>query len=416
MWKNESIMNTSYPLVVLKFGGSSVASPEKIKHIASKIATRHKNGETLIVVVSAMGKTTDQLLKMAKEITNKPNRREMDMLLTSGERISMALLALALNDLGCPAISYTGSQAGVFTDGSFTDAKIIDIKPIRMQQSLNEGKVIVLAGFQGVDPITKEVTTLGRGGSDTTSVAMASHFGASHCEILKDVNGVFSADPQLIPEAQLISEMDLDSLYEFCFWGAKVLNYRSVDWALKHHVELHIGRSDNFEIGTVAKKIQTNDSHQKPKPLGINSHTYVIELAAHSSDLKTAKSQIQNRLESKDLAMPQILHATIINNESHFFLACDEYSLPLLTQSLTNETSLRLVNDQLSTVAITFSKIVSDNMFPAELISTLRDQNPSLQKGQIFSSFHLSRTQVAIVPRASRLEVINSIYRYYFKS
>src|SRR5690606_32682478 len=204
----------------------------------------------LIVVVSAMGKTTDELMRLAYQVSTKPSRRELDMLLTTGERVSMALLSMALQDLAVPSISLTGSQAGILTDGSFSNAKIMDLKPIRVESSLKESRVVVIAGFQGVEPHSKEITTLGRGGSDTTAVALAAHFGAERCEILKDVDGVFSADPSLVKNATCFKKVPVNALMEMCYWGAKVLHYRSVRLANRKNVTLCVGRSSSFDIGT----------------------------------------------------------------------------------------------------------------------------------------------------------------------
>jgi len=202
-------------MIVQKYGGMTLADPEKIKAVAARLAEASKKGQKVVAVVSAMGKTTNQLIELANKVSSKPNRREMDTLLTTGERVSMALLSMALHDLGCPAISLTGSQAGILTTDSHVNADIVDVKAFRVQDALGQGKVVVLAGFQGVCPETKEITTLGRGGSDTTAVAMAAFLGADRCEILKDVPAIFTADPQIIPEAKAISHLNYQQLVPF---------------------------------------------------------------------------------------------------------------------------------------------------------------------------------------------------------
>src|SRR5258708_34542920 len=189
------------PIIVQKYGGACLETPAKIRAVASSLADLHSRGHRVVAIVSAMGETTDDLVRLAYQVSPHPNRRELDMLLTTGERISMALMGMALNDLGCRAISFTGSQAGVMTDGSHSSARIVDVRPVRVQEWPDRGRVIVLAGFQGVDPVTKEITTLGRGGTDTTAVAMAAKFHATRCEIIKEVDGVCSADPKIVPGA-----------------------------------------------------------------------------------------------------------------------------------------------------------------------------------------------------------------------
>jgi aspartate kinase len=178
------------PIIVQKYGGACLETPAKIRAVASSLADLHSRGHRVVAIVSAMGKTTDELVKMAYQVSPHPNRRELDMLLTTGERISMSLMSMALSDLGVPAISFTGSQAGVMTDESHSSARILDVRPIRVREELDRGRIVVLAGFQGVNPVTKEITTLGRGGSDTTAVAMAAALKAECCEIIKEVDGV----------------------------------------------------------------------------------------------------------------------------------------------------------------------------------------------------------------------------------
>ena len=190
--KNQSL------LIVQKYGGATLATPAQVKQIALRIYQLHQTGTQVVVVVSAMGQTTNQLIQLARDVSPNPHLRELDMLLTVGERISMSLLSMALNDLGVSAISYTGSQAGILTDDSHVNASIIDVKAFRVEEALKENKIVILAGFQGVSPQTKEITTLGRGGSDTSAVAMAGYLKADRCEILKDVDCIYSADPKVV--------------------------------------------------------------------------------------------------------------------------------------------------------------------------------------------------------------------------
>ena len=236
-------------LIVQKFGGTSVADPDRMKNVARHVAETRKQGNDVVVVVSAMGKATDNLVELARQVSNNPQGREMDMLLTTGERISMSLLCMALNDLGCEAMSFTGSQVGIITDTSHTKAKILEIKGDRVREALAQGKVAVIAGFQGVST-EREVTTLGRGGSDTTAVAMAAALHADVCEIYTDVTGVFSADPRMVPQARKLGWLSFDEMLEMAGAGSKVLALRSVEFARNHDVPIHVRSSFTWEQGT----------------------------------------------------------------------------------------------------------------------------------------------------------------------
>ncbi|MEX0865093.1 MAG: aspartate kinase [Acidimicrobiia bacterium] len=238
------------PIVVQKYGGTSVADPARINAVADRIAASRAAGNDLVVVVSAMGDTTDELLELASRISASPPGREMDMLLTAGERISMALLAMALHERGVPAVSYTGSQAGILTDSSHGEARITRITGERVRQSLDEGKVVIVAGFQGVDPSSKEITTLGRGGSDATAVALAAALGADSVEIYTDVDGVFTADPRIVPEARKLDEVAFDEMLEMAAGGAGVLMSRSVEFGRRFDVPIHVRSSFTDDEGT----------------------------------------------------------------------------------------------------------------------------------------------------------------------
>jgi aspartate kinase len=237
-------------VVVQKYGGTSVADAGRIISVADRVAATARSGAAVAVVVSAMGKTTDELVTLASEITETPPPREMDMLLTAGERITMALLAMALDQRGIPAVSYTGSQAGILTDSSHGEARIREITGQRVEASLEEGRVVIVAGFQGVDPESKEVTTLGRGGSDTTAVALAATLGAEICEINTDVDGVFTADPRVVPDARKIDHIGYIDMLGLAGAGAGVLMTHSVEFARSHQVPLHVRSSFSDESGT----------------------------------------------------------------------------------------------------------------------------------------------------------------------
>jgi aspartate kinase len=235
--------------VVQKFGGTSVADPERIKAVAEHVAFTKRHGNDVVVVVSAMGKTTDNLISLANQVSSTHPGRELDMLLTTGERISMALVCMALADLGIDAVSFTGSQVGIITDTVHTKAKILEVKGDRLREALSAGKVAVVAGFQGVST-EREITTLGRGGSDTTAVALAAAMNADVCEIYTDVTGVFTADPRIVPQARKLQQLDFEEMLEMAGAGSKVLALRSVEFARNHNVPLHVRSSFTWETGT----------------------------------------------------------------------------------------------------------------------------------------------------------------------
>ncbi len=237
-------------IIVQKYGGTSVGTPERIMAVAERIKSYVQRGNSVVVVVSAMGKTTDHLIDLAKQIAKSPSRREMDMLLATGEQVSIALLAMALHEKGIDAISYTGSQVRVMTDGNFSEAKIESIATDRIIKSLEEGKVVIVAGFQGIDD-EENITTLGRGGSDTTAVALAAVLKTRECEIYTDVDGVFTADPRVVPNAKKLKEISYDEMLELARLGAGVLHSRSVEFAKKYNVKITVRSSFNYEEGTV---------------------------------------------------------------------------------------------------------------------------------------------------------------------
>jgi aspartate kinase len=237
-------------LVVQKFGGTSVGDPDRIRAVADHVARTRREGRSVIVVVSAMGKTTDDLIRLAHDVAgDAPGGREMDMLLTAGERISMALLCMAVESLGVPAVSFTGSQAGIVTDTAHGKAKILEVRAERIREALDAGRVAIVAGFQGVST-ARDITTLGRGGSDTTAVALAAALGADECEIYTDVEGVYSADPRVVPAARKLAHVSFDEMLEMAATGGRVLALRSVEFARNHGVRVHVRSSFTWAPGT----------------------------------------------------------------------------------------------------------------------------------------------------------------------
>ncbi len=237
-------------IIVQKYGGTSVGSPERIKAVAARIKSYVEKNYSVVVVVSAMGKSTDSLVELVRSITENPDKREMDMLLSTGEQVSISLLAMSLHDIGIDAISYTGSQIKVITDGNFANARIVSISTDKIIASLNQNKVVIVAGFQGIDE-NENITTLGRGGSDTSAVALAAVLKSRDCEIYTDVDGVYTADPRIVPHPLKLKEISYDEMLELARLGAKVLHSRSVEFAKKYNVRLHVRSSFNYDEGTI---------------------------------------------------------------------------------------------------------------------------------------------------------------------
>lgn len=242
-------------LIVQKFGGSSVSDAESIKRVAKRVAEAKRAGNDVVVVVSAMGDSTDELIDLANQVTPMPPQREMDILLTAGERISMSLLAMAINNLGVKAKSFTGQQAGVITDAVYGKAHIVDVVPVRIRETLDKGTVAIVAGFQGVSKTVNDVTTLGRGGSDTTAVALAAGLNADVCEIYTDVDGVFTADPRIVPHARKVDRITYEEMLEMAACGAKILMLRCVEFGRRYNVPIHVRSSYTGGTGTLVTNV-----------------------------------------------------------------------------------------------------------------------------------------------------------------
>ncbi len=268
-------------LIVQKYGGSSVQDAQRVKRVAERIVATKREGNDVVVVVSAMGDTTDELLDLARQVSPVPPPRELDMLLTSGERISMALLAMAIANLGAEARSFTGSQAGVITDSSHGRARIIDVTPGRIRSALDEGAIAIVAGFQGVSQDTKDITTLGRGGSDTTAVALAAALDASVCEIYTDVDGVFTADPRIVPNARKLDTVSYEEMLELAASGAKVLMLRCVEYARRYDVPVHVRSSFSGKTGTIVSNAHVNVPVAPTSEEGSDVEQAIIRGVAH---------------------------------------------------------------------------------------------------------------------------------------
>ncbi len=289
-------------IVVQKYGGSSVADVQKIHKVADKVAAAKGSGKHVVVVVSAMGDTTDELLSLAKQVCESPARRELDMLLSAGERISMALLSMALNARGVPAVSFTGSQSGIVTNDAHTNARIVEVRPFRVQDELARGKVVIVAGYQGVS-YKREVTTLGRGGSDTTAVALAAALGAD-CEIYSDVDGVYTADPRIVPRARRLAELSYEEMQELAESGAKVLNAQAVEFAKARGIAIY-ARATRGGGETVVRKFPPR---MPGRVVGVASESGLVAVTtATNSDGPALTLDLLGWLDERQVSGKQLL-------------------------------------------------------------------------------------------------------------
>jgi len=392
------------PIIVQKYGGACLETPARIRAVANSLADLHNRGRRVVAIVSAMGKTTDELIRMAYQVSPRPNRRELDMLLTTGERISMSLVSMALSDLGVPAISFTGSQAGVMTDESHSSARILDVRPVRVREELDRGRVVVLAGFQGVNPITKEITTLGRGGSDTTAVAMAAALKAECCEIIKEVDGVCSADPHIVVDAKPLRRLDYASLSEMCFWGAKILHFRSVELAQSQDVPLVLKKWGGGEYSTQVMEEVTG--MENGKILAVNSMARIEHIEIDSTDLHQGFEKFARHLEQSGLPWPQLLASDFANEKTCIMVTCDSESLDTLLRNLEDSRELRKRGETLSSVSLTcFGGVASSLPFMA--IQTL--QHHGIVADKYVSSPHSVNLFVPLESREAAVRALHSL-------
>ncbi|WP_441280244.1 aspartate kinase [Bradyrhizobium sp. 63_E2_N1_3] len=390
------------PTIVQKYGGVCLETPEKIRAVARSLADLHSRGHRVVAIVSAMGKTTDELIKAAYQVSPHPNRRELDMLLTTGERISMSLMSMALSDLGAPAISFTGSQAGVMTDESHSSARILDVRPARVLEELGRGRIVVLAGFQGVNPRTKEITTLGRGGSDTTAVAMAAALKAERCEIIKEVDGICSADPRVVANAKPLRRLDFASLSEMCFWGAKVLHFRSVELAQSQNIPLFLRKWGNSEHSTrVMKEVIGMESG---KVLAVNSMARIEHVEIASTNLSHGFEKFAQHLKQNGLSWPQVLVSAFTAGKTRIMMTCESETLDTLLRTLERSKDLRKGRETLSSVSLTcFGGVSSDLPFQAMQILQSR--------GFVVEKYVLSPHSINLfVPVATREAAVTALH------
>jgi aspartate kinase len=359
-------------LIVQKFGGATLSDAKKIRRVAERIAQQARAGHQVVAVVSAMGSTTNELISLAGQVSPTPALREMDMLLSVGERISMALLSMALLDVGIKAVSLTGSQAGILTDDSHSNAFIQDIKASRVQEALTKNAVVVVAGFQGVSPVTKEITTLGRGGTDTTAIAMTAFLKAHHCEILKDVSAVYSADPRLVPEAKALRELTYEQMAEMTFWGAKVLHYRSVELALREQVSIYVGPAQEISDGTWIRS-KGSLMYEKVGILSLNSFEKVLRLRSSRAELTSAFSELEKNWSQSQIPSPQLLSIEQIGQACEVWVTGPREILAAIEKWVTTQKDWSLETGNLSSVTVTCAGTTSAPLIE-QILSQLRDE------------------------------------------
>ena len=367
----------------MKFGGSSVADAEKIRNVARRIAAAREAGDDVVAVVSARGKTTDGLVELAYEISDRPDPREMDMLLSTGERISCALMAMALQDLGHHAISFTGSQAGIVTDDSHTKAKIMEIRSERLREALDGGSIVLVAGFQGVSTAGRNVTTLGRGGSDTTAVALAAALTADVCEIYTDVTGVFTADPRVEPGARKLPLVSHEEMLEMAATGSKVLALRAVEFARRHDVPLHVRSSFLPEEGTWITKETPDMENAIVTGLSHRSDEAKV-MVTGVADRPGVAAQIFTALADRNLNVDTIIQNQAVGGGADvtFTVPLDELRPALETlEAMRGELGYRGLSsdDQIGKVTLIGAGMKSEPGIAAKMFRVLADEGINLQ-------------------------------------
>ncbi|MBC9944699.1 aspartate kinase [Leucobacter sp. cx-328] len=395
-------------LIVQKFGGSSVADAESIQRVARRIVETHEAGNEVVVVVSAMGDSTDELLDLASECTANPAPRELDMLLTAGERISMALLAMTIKGMDVDAFSFTGSQAGMITTADHGSAKIVDVTPGRVREALDKGAVAIVAGFQGFNRDSRDITTLGRGGSDTTAVALAAALNADVCEIYTDVDGVFTTDPRMVPLARKIDSITAEEMLELAASGAKVLHLRAVEYARRHGVVLHVRSSFSGEEGTIVY------DPAKGHPKGVQVEESVITgIAAEKSEAKITVGGVPD-VPGKAAQIFEVVAKTdanidiIVQNISEEGRTDISFTIPVadgerVLAALEAEReelgfTRLLMDDQIAKIAVVGAGMRTSTGVSAQLFRALFDAGINIEM------ISTSEIRISVVTRADRME------------
>lgn len=365
-------------IIVQKFGGSSVADPEKIKNVARKAIREKQNGRQVVVVVSAMGKTTDNLLNLASQISDDPSPREIDMLLSTGEQITIALLAIAIHSLGEQAISFTGPQVGIITDNVHQKAKISKIDNKKINDALDEGKIVIVAGFQGMD-VNEEITTLGRGGSDTTAVALAAVLDAEVCDIYTDVDGVYTTDPRIVPEAKKLEKISYDEMLELASSGAKVLHSRSVEFGKKYNVPIHVRSSFNDELGTLVIKEVPEMEDIVVKGVAYNKNEAKITICG-LPDKPGIAAEIFSKLANNNIVIDMIIQNTSENGQSDLSFTVSKEDLKnavALTEKIKDELKAKKVtsDENIGKISIVGVGMKSHCGVASKMFSALAQEN-----------------------------------------
>jgi len=365
-------------LIVIKFGGSSLSTTEKIKNAAQRINLLKKAGKEVVVVVSAMGKTTDQLLELAGQITDSPAKREMDMLLATGEQVSISLLSMALSEMGSPAISFTGWQAGIVTEKVHSNARIVDVKIDPIKEKLNEGKIIVAAGFQGVTE-DGEITTLGRGGSDTTAVALAAALGAERCLICTDVTGVFTSDPRYVPEARKLPSISYDEMLELANLGAGVLHPRAVEFAKNYRVPLEVRSSTENEEGTVIEEEASMENNLVVRGVAFEKNMTRLTVFGLKNEM-TGLSAIFSELANNQIDVDIIIQSQTDGNKTNLSFSIKNKDRQAAVQVLENQKEAIGFDSieyeaGLAKVSIVGSGMVSNPGVAAQMFQVLADKD-----------------------------------------
>ena len=361
-------------IIVQKYGGSSVANIERVKKVAEKIVERAKEGSRIVVVVSAMGKTTDELIKMAGKITSSPNERELDMLISTGEQVSIALLTMAIHSLGWNAISFTGRQAGIVTNAVHTRAKVTAINHKKLKSALEKGKIVIVAGFQGIDA-NGDITTLGRGGSDTTAIALAAQLEADWCEIYTDVDGVYTADPRIVPSACRIPVISYDEMAEMASLGARVMHYRAIDLARNYKVKIVVKSSFVPGEGTLIKEVDS--MLEKVIVRGVTQETNVGKIVVQGvPDVPGVAYKLFKALAEEEIIVDMIIQSAHHNqvNDIAFTVALSDFNKTIkITKRLAEKIGAEGVisEPEVAKVSIVGAGITSDPAIAARMFGAL---------------------------------------------
>ncbi|MBE3581535.1 MAG: aspartate kinase [Thermoanaerobacteraceae bacterium] len=364
-------------LIVQKYGGTSVDGPERVKNVARRVVETKRAGNQVVVVVSAPGDTTDKLIAMAKEITSNPPARELDMLMATGEQMSIALLAMAIQELGEPVISLTGAQVGILTDGVHTKARILEVSCDRLRRELDAGRIVIVAGFQGVT-CDNEITTLGRGGSDTTAVAVAAALKAEVCQIYTDVDGVYTADPRIIPGARKLATISYDEMLELASLGAQVLQPRSVEFAKLHGVVLEVRSSFNYHEGTLVKEV--NDMERQMVVTGVAGDRNVARIAIYDvPDRPGIAKVLFEALARESINVDMIVQSAMRDgvNDIAFTVARDDLAKALeVTQKAKEEIGATSVayDDKVAKVSIVGAGMITNPGVAAGMFACLAEE------------------------------------------